>query len=120
MLWAVANTFVKLSILHLYLTIFGHKKTFRRVVYVAMAIVVAFGVGAVLLGFLLCRPIAKNWNPLLPGHCGNTLGSVLATSIINVLVDLMIITLPMPMIWSLQMAPGRKIALMITFGLGLM
>ena len=30
------------------------------------------------------------------------------------------ITLPMPMIWRLQMAPQRKVALTVIFGLGFM
>ena len=70
--------------------------------------------------FLICRPLAKNWNPLLPGTCGDSIKSVLATSIINVTIDLIIIILPMPVLWGLQMALKRKVQLSVIFGLGCM
>lgn len=117
-LWSTANTAVKISILHFYLTIFGSNTSFRYIVYATMTLVIFFGIGNTLVAFLICRPFAKNWNPLLPGVYGSTIDAVLATSIINVTVELMIITMLMPMIWRLQMAARRKIALTITFGLG--
>ena len=116
--WALANTAVKISILHFYNTIFGASPPFRHVTYAVMALVVSFGVGNILLAFLICRPFAKNWNLLLPGTCGSTKDSVIATSIVNFIVDLIIISLPMPMIWRLQMAKTRKIALTTIFSLG--
>ena len=85
-----------------------------------MALPVAFGIGNTLMAFLICRPFAKNWNPFLPGVCGSSINSVLATSIINLSIDIIILILPMPMIWRLQMAARRKVALTITFGLGFM
>ena len=85
-----------------------------------MAIVVSFDVGVIFMALTICQPLVKNWEPLLPGHCGSLTDSVLWTSVINVAVDLAIIILPMPMIWRLQMATHRKIALTITFGLGSM
>lgn len=84
-----------------------------------MAFPISFGIGNTLMAFLTCRPFAKNWDPLLPGVCGSTIDALLATSIVNLNVDLIILILPMPMIWRLQMAARRKIALTITFGLGL-
>ena len=85
-----------------------------------MAFPISFGIGNILIPFLFCRPFHKNWDPLLPGVCGSTIDAVLATSIVNLSIDLMIIVLPMPMIWRLQMAARRKVALTITFGLGFM
>lgn len=84
-----------------------------------MTLVIAFGVGVFLSTFLACRPFEKIWEPTIPGHCSSYLASGLATSIINVVIDFIIITLPIPMIWSLQMARGRKIAISIMFGMGL-
>ena len=85
-----------------------------------MALVISFGFGATLQAFLICRPFAKNWNPSLPGTCGDSVASFLADGIINLIVDLAVITLPMPMIWRLQMSQQRKIALTIVFALGIM
>lgn len=84
-----------------------------------MGLVAAFGLGVILLTFLNCRPFSKTWNPGEPGICGSLLEPVLATSVINMLVDLTIICMPMPLVWNLQMATWRKTALTFTFGLGL-
>ena len=35
------------------------------------------------------------------------------------IVDVMIIALPMPVVWRLQLATKKKVALTVTFGLGL-
>ena len=64
--------------------------------------------------------VCQKIGPLLPGVCGSNVEGVLATSAINLSVDLIIIILPMPMIWRLQMATRRKVAITITFGLGFM
>ena len=83
------------------------------------AVIISFGIGTILQAFLLCRPFAKNWDPLLPGVCGSSAETILAEAIINMIVDVAIILLPMPLIWQLQMAQRKKVALTIIFGLGL-
>lgn len=85
-----------------------------------MAVVLLFGVGLILEAFLLCQPFAKNWEPLLPGTCGSITASFLADGVINIIIDLAMIILPMPIVWRLQMAPQRKIALTIVFALGIL
>lgn len=118
--WIIANTAIKTSIIDFYLTLFSVNRRFRLIAWVWISIVLAFGVGVVLQTFLLCRPFAKTWNPALPGRCGSLVEAVIGTSAVNVAVDIGIILLPMPMIWNLQMARSRKIALTFTFGLGMM
>ena len=120
MAWIIANTAIKTSIIDFYLTLFSVNRKFRLIARVWIGVVLAFGVGVVLQTFLLCRPLAKTWNPALPGSCGSMVGAVIGTSAVNVVVDIGIILLPMPMVWKLQMARSRKIALTITFGLGMM
>lgn len=85
-----------------------------------MALVLSFGIGLILQAFLICRPFAKNWDPLLPGTCGSSTASFLADGIINIFMDLAIIVLPMPMIWQLQMSQQRKIALSVVFALSIL
>ena len=85
-----------------------------------MAFVSAFGVAVIISDVLTCRPLSKAWNPLQPGVCENTLQSLIALSSCNMALDLIIILLPMPMVWRLQMATRRKIELTIIFALGFM
>lgn len=83
-----------------------------------MAYVIAFGIAVVISDFLTCRPLSKAWNPLQPGVCENPVNSAIALSSCNMATDLIIILLPMPMIWGLQMATRRKIELTVVFALG--
>lgn len=99
---------------------FGVNKSFRNVTYAVAVVVLCFGFGTILQEFLLCRPFAKSWNPLLPGVCGSTSVTILAEAIINMLSDIAIITLPIPMVWQLQMTLRRKLIITTIFGLGSM
>ncbi|CAD6591822.1 MAG: hypothetical protein ASARMPREDX12_005452 [Alectoria sarmentosa] len=120
LIWIAACVSIKISIIHFYISIFGSNKTFRRAAYAVMAIAIAYAVGVLLENVLICRPFAKNWYPHLPGHCGNDVGNLIAASACNVAIDLTIIALPIPMIWSLHMATRRKVELTITFALGVL
>lgn len=117
-MWAAANTSIRVSIVHFYITLFRSNKKFLRAAYAILILVIAFGVGIVISNFLTCRPLAKYWDPLLPGVCENLLGSIIALSSCNVAMDLTIVLLPMPMVWGLQMATRRKLELTIIFALG--
>ncbi len=67
----------------------------------------------------LCRPFAFNWNPSIEGgRCDNRPAAYLAAGIINLLTDLMVLCLPVPMVWNLQLPRRRKIALSTVFGAG--
>lgn len=120
MVWGMANTFFRMSIVHLYMTIFHSNKVFLRVAHTVMAFVIAFGIAIAISGFLTCRPLAKYWDPLLPGVCEDPIASSVALSSCNVATDFIIVLLPMPMVWGLQMATQRKIELTLVFALGLM
>lgn len=84
-----------------------------------MALVLSFGIALIFQAFLLCRPFAKNWDLLLPGTCGSVKESFFSDGIINIVIDLAMIILPIPMVWQLQMSQKRKIALTVVFALGI-
>ena len=85
-----------------------------------MAFILLFGISLVLQTFLLCRPFAKIWDGLLPGTCASGKAIFLASGIINIVIDLIMIILPMPLVWQLQMSQQRKFALSAVFALGIL
>lgn len=119
LLWNTANSLIKFSILHLYVQVFT-TRGFRKLAYAMMVVVASFMLSLILSQFPICRPFAKNWEPLLAGTCGDSIKTVIGVSVVNVCVDLTIIVLPMPILWRLQMATKRKVALSAIFGLGTM
>ena len=72
----------------------------------------------VLEGLLICRPLAYYWDPLLEHTCGNTEAAYLAAHVINLVTDISVIVLPMPVLWNLNMRASKKLGISIMFGGG--
>lgn len=53
------------------------------------------------------------------GQCGNQKSLDLYLGIFNLLMDVTIVVLPMPVLWGLQMAVNKKLVLSGMFGLGI-
>ncbi|KAL2042969.1 hypothetical protein N7G274_004027 [Stereocaulon virgatum] len=116
--WAVAVFFIRASILVLYTRIF-QTRSFRISCYLIHSFNTAFFVTAVLLPCLICRPISFRWNSQIPGGtCGNQKALDLYIGVVNFMLDAIMVILPMPVLWGLQMATNKKVMLSLIFGLG--
>ena len=116
-LWACSNTAVKISILHLYICIFPTRK-FRMAAYITMGLTGTYVTTIILEALLICRPLPYFWDKSIKGTCGNQVITYLTAGIFNLLIDVIIIVLPMPMLWGLQLPRAKKIALTGLFGIG--
>ena len=110
---------IKLSILHLYLSIFT-SKPFYQWVYLVMGLNMLWWISMFIEDLTVCQPLSYTWNKSLSGHCGNILAGYISSAIINVILDVAVIILPMPILWKLQMRLSKKILISGIFGLGLM
>ena len=119
--WAVAITFIRASVLALYIFLFGTTKSFRIACYMVHGINGAFGAATILGACLICQPFSFNWDQSIPGgYCGDQVAFELFIGIVNLLLDVTVVVLPMPVLWRLQMAMHRKAVLSGIFGLGVM
>lgn len=73
----------------------------------------------VLIGLLICRPAQKNWDPTVEGTCGNQIAGYTAVSVVNVIIDVLMLLLPLPMVYRLQTRPGYKVGLFAIFSVGI-
>lgn len=112
----LANTAVKLLILHLYIVIF-YTRRFLYAAYFVMFLTAGYALTNCLQLLLVCRPVSYNWDKSINGHCSEESAPFLASACINMSIDVMIVVLPMPMLWSLQMPTSRKVALSAIFGM---
>jgi hypothetical protein len=117
MFWITLVSLIKISILHFYLQVFP-QKPFRVIVYILMGICSCFWIATLFAGAFFCTPPEKQWYPDLPGHCGERRLFTSVPTSTDLGVEILVILLPMPLLWKLQMPTGRKIALMFVFGLG--
>ncbi|KAF9891409.1 hypothetical protein FE257_004265 [Aspergillus nanangensis] len=108
----------KVSLLASYLRIGGFVRIYRIICIVAT---VACGCKGIAFTFVLlfsCRPIAKQWDASIPGTCINTVASYYALAGTSLVFDVIIIGLPLPVLFHLQLQIRQKIVLMVVFALG--
>ncbi|KAJ0124662.1 integral membrane protein [Diaporthe amygdali] len=117
-LYALSMCTVKWSMLFMLKRIFS-VKPFEIVTWVIISLQAGWLVMTVLIGFLICRPVQKNWDPTAEGTCGNQIAGYTAVSVVNVIVDVLMLLLPLPMVYKLQTRPGYKVGLFAIFSIGL-
>ena len=119
-LWSAAVFFVRASVLQLYIHIF-RIRSFRIACYTIHVVNASYFAATVLAACLICRPFAFNWDRSIHGgKCGNQKSLDLWIGIYNLLMDVTVVILPMPVLWGLQMAISKKLALSFMFGMGIM
>ena len=70
--------------------------------------------------FLLCRPVAYNWDKTIDGgRCADTIKAYLSAGIINLLIDVGIVIMPIPVLWKLQLPATKKFGISAMFSIGL-
>lgn len=107
----------KLSLLFMYYRIF-HFPYFKRLVICAGTFVVLWAFTVSFLFTFICVPVQKLWKPDLEGHCVSELGVWLANASSTIFSDIMILCLPIPQIWKLNLKKSEKIGLTFLFSLG--
>ncbi|PWY94516.1 integral membrane protein [Aspergillus sclerotioniger CBS 115572] len=108
----------KVSLLTSYLRVGGFVAAYRWVIIVVVVAVVCNQVVFTLLLTLACNPVAKQWDTNLPGKCIDTVASYYALAGTSLGFDMLIIALPLPVLWSLQLHHSQKVALIGLFALG--
>ncbi|KAI0514648.1 hypothetical protein F5B22DRAFT_636972 [Xylaria bambusicola] len=117
LMWITLVVLIKVSILHFYSVTFP-VEWFRYLVYGVMAFAIAFWVAAFFSQVFFCIPPQKLWLPNIPGHCSNMVTNKTAVASIDLGIDIVVIALPMPLLWRLNLATAKKISLTFIFGLG--
>lgn len=112
--------FIKWSVLIFYQRLFGVKDSYLWCLRATIVVVFLWMVSVVLETFLLCRPLAFNWDTSIDGICGDRIAVYVIAGATNMVTDFMVLMLPIPMIWRLQISTAKRIGLMLTFSLGLL
>jgi hypothetical protein len=110
---------LKLAFLVTYRRIFAPAAVYKWAINAGIVVVTLFYVGSFFWLIFKCQPIAKSWNPFLEGTCADEFVPGGETGIFNVISDVYILLLPIPMIWKLQTDVKRKVQLLTVFSVGL-
>lgn len=109
---------IKLSVLLFYVRVFRPVRTYRIAFWTVGAMIIGWCIAINFLALLACIPIRKAWTPTVPGHCLRTHSTFLGATISNIVIDVIVLILPMPMIYRLHIGTIRKIGLVAVFAAG--
>ncbi|KAI9751734.1 MAG: hypothetical protein M4579_005925 [Chaenotheca gracillima] len=108
---------IKNSILLLYHRIFITAR-FQLIVKLCIAFMLAYQVATLLVDIMTCLPIAGYWDKTIVARCVNAVTYFITSAGINVFTDVVILILPLPMVWNLQISVKQKLVLCGIFLLG--
>lgn len=109
----------KWSVLLMYQTLIPVARM-KMAVRVVGAFIILFALGGILEAFLICRPYAKNYYVNLEGTCGNVRTFYIWLSALNLFTDLVILLLPVPFLYKLQMPLRKRLGLISMFMVGVL
>ncbi|CAH0050541.1 unnamed protein product [Clonostachys solani] len=109
----------KLAILAVYKRLFPQRRM-HICIWVLAGILVVHSIVGVILLFTVCRPFWANWGSLevQNAHCYDRIALFLWYSLPSIITDVILILLPLPVVWKLQLTSKLKIALTVTFLIG--
>ncbi|KAK3940243.1 hypothetical protein QBC46DRAFT_341802 [Diplogelasinospora grovesii] len=108
----------KCSILMLYDRIFGNVRWIRWLCWFLVACVALYAIASVTATIFQCNPVPRAFNKLIPGTCIDNGTFWYANAGFSVATDLIILFIPMPLVYQLQIPRVQKIALVVVFALG--
>ena len=120
-LWGLVNTLIRMSAVLFIKKIFRPANIIRKIALGLLVLCILYGLVALLEIFLICRPMAVDWNTQIKGTCGNQITSYLVLEVLGLLLDFTIMVVPIHCIWNLpRTAKTKKVRAMILFSIGIL
>jgi hypothetical protein len=108
---------VKVSILLQYQRFFMGKKL-RSFTWTLLGTLVAYGIYSAVGSNFICTPDASRLDEAVPKVCLNVSAFWYANAAFNIVTDILICVLPIPVLMTLQLPRKEKYSLMAVFALG--
>ncbi|KAL7623054.1 hypothetical protein AAE478_006733 [Parahypoxylon ruwenzoriense] len=111
----------KTSVLIFYLRLSKNtQKVLRMASWAVLVIVNLAGTVLTLINIFQCRPVQAAFDPYPgPAFCIPLLTEFICTAPVNIVTDLAILALPLPVLTSMRLPPRQKVILILTFTLGI-
>ena len=88
------------------------------VCYILIGFLAICGTWTFISAWLNCVPVAKFWNPAVPGQCLSKPGLWFSNAAMHIATDLAILVIPIPALVALNLPKRQKVALIVIFALG--
>jgi hypothetical protein len=101
---------VKIALLSIIIRIFSPYKNRILFIYVFLGALCIYYIIAEIVKIRMCDPVPAYWKQDDPNaSCLDQRAALIADSVISVVSDLLILILPLPLTWSLQMSRNKKL-----------
>ncbi|KAL4901508.1 hypothetical protein BDW74DRAFT_181798 [Aspergillus multicolor] len=109
--WLVGSAGCKLSMLTLYLTLFGSTRHFRITICIGCAMTGVYFAVTLALFLGKCYPFSQTGAQLLNGSCRKAIvgDAMIAMIGFNIALDVGVAVLPIPMLWELKIPRYKKV-----------
>lgn len=103
----------------LYLRLSPHE-WLRWTCFICIGIVTSYSVTAALVESLACRPLQGIVDESLDAICYDSYPAYIALSCLNIVMDVVILILPVPLVTQMQLPMRQKISLILLFATGIL
>ncbi|KAI0546368.1 hypothetical protein F4679DRAFT_557725 [Xylaria curta] len=110
--------FLKLSVLSLYRQLFKINVWFHRITWAVSFAVASHNAVVILVSNLQCIPISASWDLTIKGTCIDLSLLGILFYIPNIVSDIVILSMPIPLVLKLQTSRQKKWMLIATFATG--
>ncbi|KAF7190430.1 Satratoxin biosynthesis SC1 cluster protein 4 [Pseudocercospora fuligena] len=120
LLYIAALSTVKIAVLLTYLRFFSARK-FRQLVHIMIGVNVCYYLAFTLATIFQCKPVSLSWTRWDGEHKGKCVsfnGLGWSSAIVNIVIDLIVIGMPMPLLWNMRLGFRKKLMVMAMFGVG--
>ena len=117
--YKAAINLVKCCILLLYLRLFNVVRWFRLASWGLLTIVAMYCTASIMATIFQCSPVIRAFDKDTPGTCIDTAKFWFANAGFSIATDIMILLLPMPLVWKLEVPVTQKVALVAVFTVGI-
>jgi hypothetical protein len=108
---------IKISILVMYCRIFP-LPSFRIAAWILSIATIIWSFMFIFICIFQCTPIARAWNPTIPGTCLYLRGIFIGNAVPNIVTDAAILMMPLYPVWKLHVRLIQRITLTAIFLLG--
>jgi len=115
--YTTSITFTKLSIISTYVRFFP-KGLARKANFALGIVILLFWISSIFSIIFQCVPAQAAWNYSVKGKCYPIKKFFLSLSTFNVITDILLCLLPVPLLWSLQMPKVQRAVVCLLFCMG--
>lgn len=96
----------------------GVSHRFTTALWCTAGLVVLWFIACVTISIAGCSPVSYFWNKLQDGYCIDEVMFFRGNGITNMILDFIVLILPLPMAWSLDLGLRQKLVITGIFMLG--